>query len=241
MVVEHHRFDSHRKRSSMLDGIATAGRHHLNIAMACAVGVVRTRPDCGVGVDGWPVGGVGPRTGALLASLASAPPVRRVLECGPGTSTLVMARAIEEVGTDARIVCMEHSCAWARIVRRRLRRHGLQRRASVLVSPLRPSGVRIGGEEFAWYSRCSAARAEGPYDVVFIDGPPATDGRPRRAPALPLLWDSINVGATIILDDGRRPGERACVEAWLGMYPGRLRADLLDIDKGLWRLEKTGA
>ena len=227
----------------MLHGITTTGRHRLNLAVARALHPFGGPRDRGTrnGVDAWPIGGVGPRTGALLATLAGAPSVRRILECGPGTSTLVMARAIEDAGTGARIVCMEHSGGGATLVRRRLRAQGLHDRARVLVSPLRASGVRVGDEELAWYTRVSAARAEGPYDLVFIDGPPAMDGKPRRAPALPLLWDSINVGATIILDDGRRAGERACVEAWLGMFPGRLRAELLDIDKGLWRLEKTAA
>lgn len=210
--------------------MCVAGLHRINTALSRAAGAIRGEPGA------WPLGGIGPRTGALLEAHIRESRPRRILECGPGTSTLVMSRAVLEHCPSSRIVCLENSRAWAALVERRLRSEGLDEFVSILTAPLTPCDAP--GCAHAWYASADEARTRGPYDLVFIDGPHATDGLPRRAPALHALWGSIADGATILLDDGRRAGERACVRSWLDAHGEQLRAELLPIEKGVWRLVK---
>lgn len=186
-------------------------------------------------VDKFSLGGVGPRTAAFLAAEVAARRPARVLECGPGASTIAMARAMAITDNPGRIVALEHSPCWARLLRRRLMAQGLSSRVRLLLGPLEARG------DAPWYARAEDAAAMGPYDMVFIDGPPATDGEPRRAPALETLWDAIAPGALIVLDDGRRAGERECVRRWMERFGGSLRATMLPLEKGLWALVKRPA
>lgn len=188
-------------------------------------------------VDYWTIGGVGPRTvDFLVAQIATRRP-KRILECGPGTSTIAMARAAEILGLPTTITALEHDAGWARIMVRRLERCGLSARVEVIHAPLEPRGL----DPFPWYSGAAEAAARGPFDLLFIDGPPARDGVARREPALPRLWGALADHALIVLDDGRRAGERECVRRWKQRYGARLDGDLASVEKGLWALEKLPA
>ena len=187
-------------------------------------------------VDAWSLGSIGPETVATLAGLIGDLRPSRVLECGPGLSTVVMARAMEAMGVRGRIVSLEHSAAWARAVDARLLAAGVRDRVDLLVGELRESATQS-----RWYSCAADAAARGLFDFVFIDGPPATDGRPRRAPALEIMWDAIAPGATIVLDDAKRRGELACIERWRARFGDRLSIEVLDVEKGLCVMEKAGS
>lgn len=186
-------------------------------------------------VDSFSLGGVGPATAAFLAGEVLRRRPARVLECGPGASTVAMARAMDHAAAPGSIVSLEHSPCWARRMRLRLRTAGVDHRVRLLVGPLADAGPA------PWYARWPEALARGPYDMLFIDGPPATSGEPHRAPAVELLWDAIAPGGLIVLDDARRRGERECVRRWLDRFGGSLRASLLSIEKGLWVLVKSPA
>ena len=188
-------------------------------------------------VDYWTLGGVGPRTVEFLAAQITARRPRRILECGPGTSTIAMARCAAALGLPTTITSLEHDAGWAEIMRRRLDATGLLDRVRIVVSELEPAE----GAEFAWYAGDDDAGRDGPFDLMFIDGPPATDGRARRSPALPRMWDRLADGALIVLDDGRRSGERECVRGWREQFGARLDGDLVSVEKGLWALEKRPA
>ncbi len=188
-------------------------------------------------VDYWTLGGVGPRTVDFLAAQIATRRPRRILECGPGTSTIAMARASEILGLPTTITALEHDGAWARVVRRRLERCGLGERVEIIDAPLEPRGL----DPFPWYAGASEAAARGPFDLMFIDGPPARDGVARREPALPRMWSALADNALIVLDDGRRAGERECVRRWKERYGARLDGDLAAVEKGLWALEKLPA
>ena len=188
-------------------------------------------------VDYWTLGGVGPRTVEFLAAQITARRPQRILECGPGTSTIAMARCVAALGLPTTITSLEHDGSWAEIMRRRLDASGLLDRVRIVVSPL----ARVEGEEFGWYADGAEAGRDGPFDLMFIDGPPATDGRARRSPALPCMWEHLADGALVVLDDGRRPGERECVRLWRERFGARLGGDLAPVEKGLWTLEKRPA
>jgi hypothetical protein len=89
-----------------------------------------------------------------------------------------------------------------------LHREGLERYARVVHAPLE-------GEP-PWYARAALERLPDPIDLLVVDGPPAEapgEGE-RRAPALPALASRLVPGATVVLDDAERPGERAVLARW---------------------------
>lgn len=188
-------------------------------------------------VDHWTLGGVGPRTVDFLVAQIVARRPRRILECGPGTSTVAMARAAHTLGLSTTITALEHNPAWAAIVRRRLEACGLLDRVEIIAEPLEPRG----SDPTLWYGGAAEAAARGPFDLMFIDGPPARDGAARREPALPRMWSALSDRALIVLDDGRRAGERECVRRWQERYGARLDCEFAAVEKGLWALEKLPA
>lgn len=220
----------------MLSSIRALTHHRLNALLAAAHRSRSPRVGGVPLVDVWAVGGVGPRTVSFLVECLREDAPGAVLECGPGTSTVAMARAAELLGLPTRFVCLEHDEGWASVMRLRLARAGVAHRVTVLTSPLveRPCGAR-------WYAAADEALALGPYSFVFIDGPPATDGLARRAPALKVMWGAIEPGARIVLDDARRRGERECLRLWAAEFPGELEARIVPIEKHIAVLRRAPA
>lgn len=218
----------------MFSSMRALMHHRLNAAIAAVQRARSPKLDGRALVDTWAVGGVGPRTVAFLVECLKEDEPGVVLECGPGTSTVAMARAAEILGLPTRFVCLEHDEGWASVMRRRLDRAGVAERVTVLTSPLvdRADGAR-------WYGAAAEAAALGPFGFVFIDGPPATDGTARRAPALPAMWDAIEPGALIVLDDARRAGERECLRLWSAQFRGELEARIEPIEKHIAVLRKA--
>lgn len=98
----------------------------------------------------------------------------RVLECGSGLSTLVMA-------TKCEVTALEHEPAWASYTQEMLSRHGLT--ADIACKPLKDG----------WYDF-----AGGSYDTLVIDGPPRLKGNRaiamERVKAPLVIWDDYESG-----------------------------------------------
>jgi len=141
---------------------------------------------------------------------------QRVLELGSGMSTLVCAYALEAVGQGGKIISLDHDDRFAETTRRQLRMHGLDGIATVLHAPLRTTTTDVGAQ--SWYGVPDEA-LRGPIDLLIVDGPPGGGERLARYPALPVLRSHLAVGAVIVVDDARRPGEQEIVERWHRAHP----------------------
>jgi hypothetical protein len=154
-----------------------------------------------------------------------------VVECGSGTSTLVLARCIEMNG-QGRVYSLEHDHAYAEQTRALLRRHGLERWAVVLDAPL--TARSLAGGDWSWYAtgaldtELAATRGAGAgadsaaidmIDMLVIDGPPKDTGTLARYPAGPLLFPQLAIGAAVFLDDAARPDETAILARWQTEFP----------------------
>lgn len=145
----------------------------------------------------------------------------RIVECGSGRSTVIIARLLCERRRGT-MHALEHDPRWAAWTRARIEAEGLSGRARVIEAPLEPDPLTEPG--CRWYAR--AALRDLPragIDLLLVDGPPASPGSPQersRYPALPRLADRLAPGATVILDDAGRPGERWALERWRVEFPG---------------------
>ena len=124
-----------------------------------------------------------------------------VLECGTGLTTLVLASLARSVG--ASITSLEHDPAWFELVRRELRRFGLE--ANVVLAPLRSYG------DFEWYDVDASSLSD--FSLVACDGPP-NFAKGGRYGLVPVLGPRLTSGSMILLDDAARPSERQTLRRW---------------------------
>ena len=142
----------------------------------------------------------------------------RLVECGSGVSTIVLARLLRERGTGS-VVSVEHDRAWAALVNDMLSREKLNDVARVVHVPL-------DGDP-PWYAVAALDALPADVDLLVVDGPPAhaTNEQHRRAPALAFFESRLVPGATVILDDAQRAGEREVLARWEVQTPWRFRVD----------------
>lgn len=138
---------------------------------------------------------------------------RTVVELGGGVSTLISAYALEKLGR-GHVTAIDHAPGFAQNTQHNIQRHGLEAVAAIIHAPLTP--LTIGERQWQWYDTTAFAHLTD-IDLLVIDGPPQYDNpQPMvRYPALPVLFDRLKAGATILLDDADREDEQEAVAAWL--------------------------
>ncbi|GAA2814559.1 class I SAM-dependent methyltransferase [Crossiella cryophila] len=154
-----------------------------------------------------------------------------LLECGSGSSSVVVARMLARRGF-GHLLSLEHDERWAAFVNTQLRREGLHQIARVVHTPLSGHPAAVGA--LHWYTPqlvhdevMAYVDRFGLVDLLLVDGPPAFEpGKDlARYPALPVLRWALAPGATILLDDVDRPGELTVLTRWQEQFGLRFRAD----------------
>lgn len=138
-----------------------------------------------------------------------------VLELGSGASTFWTALAISRSGR-GRCVSLDHSEEFAQKTRDMLRAKGVEDHADVLHAPLIEQ--EVNGQTYQYYD-LSVLPDDLAIDVLLVDGPPATPTSNTRYPAVPLLYDRLQPGALIVVDDTIRPDERDAIASWQEQFP----------------------
>jgi predicted O-methyltransferase YrrM len=137
-----------------------------------------------------------------------------IVECGSGVSTVVLARLLRSRSRGT-LIALEHDAGWAARVSELLAAEALDHVAQVVHAPL--SG------DPRWYDRAALRELPADIDLLIVDGPPAyvAGDELRRAPALELLDPRLAPGATVVLDDVDRAGERDVLAGWESATPWR--------------------
>ena len=157
---------------------------------------------------------------------------RLVLECGSGSSTVAIARALSTLG--GRIVSLEHDPEYARRSAAMIRLYGVESLATVVTAPL--TAREIAGQTLRWYGPEYELVLGGLVDVMVIDGPPKASGPRARYPAVPALKSQLAPECWILMDDGDRADERAIAHAWSQDLGARLT--YLEGGRGGWLLHR---
>jgi predicted O-methyltransferase YrrM len=161
-----------------------------------------------------------------------------ILETGSGTSTVLMALALERVGT-GHVTAIEHHPGYATSTRELLAAYGVEHRATVLDAPI--VDIDVEGELLPWYDVASLGLPS-EIDLLFVDGPPEATGPQARYPAVPVIGPHLAERATIIMDDGRREAEQQAVARW-SQRPGMSSVAQLPVERAalLLRLDRSAA
>ncbi|GAA2459330.1 class I SAM-dependent methyltransferase [Streptomyces glaucus] len=145
---------------------------------------------------------------------------RAVVECGSGTSTIVLARYMAQRG-HGNVLSLEHDEKWASWVTDQLAREGLAEVARVVHAPLAEHPAAVKHVE--WYTPRTVTDEvgaftdkHGPVDLLLVDGPPGwQQGRKMaRYPAVPALKDFLAPGASVLLDDVNRSEGVEITKRW---------------------------
>jgi hypothetical protein len=150
----------------------------------------------------------------LLAGLVEAGRRRNVVELGAGWSSRVLARTLSLAG-GGRLTSVDQSAEWSREAWDAVVMTPAVDARLVVAAPQ----VRVCREGIynVYAASLPELKARGPYDMVFIDGPQWYYGRDG---GLPLVYDLLQPGALILLDDAGRPQERWALRRWLQTFPG---------------------
>jgi hypothetical protein len=153
---------------------------------------------------------------------------RRILEFGPGISTIVLASLSATQGIPIEVVAVESDAAWLEFLTSSLPVTDAFTFNPVL-APVTPylgtAPVPVAG----WYDPSALADIAGPFDMVLVDGPIAEPlaWRYNRWPAADFAADRLADSCAVLLDDTHRSGERRSVAQWqrvLGPAVGRRRS-----------------
>jgi predicted O-methyltransferase YrrM len=162
------------------------------------------------------------RPGALIKLLddVSLNDRKVVVECGSGTSTVVLARMMAQRGY-GNVLSLEHDEKWASWVSDQLAGEGLTDVATVVYAPLAEHPAAVKNVE--WYAPDTVAgeveaftAKHGAIDVLLVDGPPGwQQGRKMaRYPAVPALREYLAPGAFVMLDDVNRSEGVEITKRW---------------------------
>lgn len=142
---------------------------------------------------------------------------KTVVELGSGVSTVVAAAALAANGDGGRLHSLDHEEAYAEATSKLVAQHGFPNVATVYHAPLapwKPARPTELGEEWQWYAVPRAVKSLKVIDLLVVDGPPEATGRSARYPAVPHFRTRLAPGCTVLLDDARRPDEKATAEIW---------------------------
>lgn len=197
--------------------------------------LVNLRPLCGT----WPVSfedpAIDPHLAELAARLVASERPRLILECGSGSSTVILAACLRELGS-GRLVSLEHDAGYAERTRAWLRLVGLEDWASVVTAPLQQR--QVGETTMLWYGPGYEDELHEGVDLLLVDGPPRRVAKLARYPAVPLLRAHLSPSCVVLADDGDRRESRRMAQDWAVMLGGS--AEYCWTRKGAWLLRPAG-
>jgi len=178
-----------------------------------------------------------PALASRLYSLILKEKPEYVFELGSGVSTVVMAYAMERVGS-GRVVSVDHDEVYAEKTRAELKRHQLDHLATVIYAPLSEiaskkaaSGTDSGAGMTRWYDLSGVPDLNG-IDMLVVDGPPLKTGKDARLPAFNQLLPFLSSGSIVVIDDSARAEEQTSVAAWTGVSD-TARSEDIPSEKGV--------
>jgi predicted O-methyltransferase YrrM len=163
---------------------------------------------------------VDPYFGKLLAQLIHRHGPNHILECGSGTSTVLMTQFQNYVTENGTVTALEHLEEFARKTRQLVKEHKLENEANVVFAPLKE--WEIEGKALTWYGVDPNKFEDRKIDMMVVDGPPNETGPLARYPAAFVLQPHLAKDCVIILDDGDREDEEKAAHRWADLFDAEI-------------------
>lgn len=159
---------------------------------------------------------------------------KKIVECGSGAATIVMAHTLDSLENDGHIYSIENFAPIAEEVREQLRRRNLERFVTLIVVPLAEKRYDRFDTIFHWYD-LDPNLLPGDIDLLVVGGSFSMGNPSARYPAGPELLPKLSRDAHVFVDDAERPEESAMVRQWRIIYPD-LGIRRLAAEKGCFEL-----
>jgi hypothetical protein len=150
-----------------------------------------------------------------------------IFEVGSGISTVYLAACLKKNGKGT-LISLDHERRFANETQKLLEQYQLASFVSLHTAPLR--SFRIGKQDWLWYDFEPYLNNIHLINLMIVDGPPEKIQAQSRYPAVPLIWNKLSKGSTLILDDTRRSDEQAIMRRWKKEF--NLSFELLEHERG---------
>lgn len=155
---------------------------------------------------------VDPFLGKVLAQQIARHKPSHIVECGSGTSTVFMAKLLDDESQGGIVTALEHLAEYARKTEKKLNDHNIRNKAQVVHAPLEE--VIVDGKQLSWYEITPDHFDDQQIDMMVVDGPPKSTGPLARYPAAFVLQDYLADDCVIVMDDADRPDEESAAYRW---------------------------
>lgn len=140
-----------------------------------------------------------------------------IVECGSGTSTLLIGNLLCQKGR-GHLYSLEDDFEWYKLMLGQIKLHNLDSTVTLVYAPLEERDFGAGALS-KWYSPeilAQALVAVNHIDVLIVDGPKSQTDL-ARFPALPFFLSRITPHTLIVLDDVNRQAEQLVLSKWQEM------------------------
>lgn len=160
-----------------------------------------------------------------------------IVELGSGISSLYDGYLLKALNIPGKVFAIDHSEDFFQITKRNVQQHELDDTVKVVHCEMKP--YQFNGKEWQWYNIQNAER-EGleKIDLLLVDGPLGREQDQARYPAVPVLFDRLNEGAVIVVDDYNRMEDKRVVKEWLKEFPALQLVEEIKTEKGAAVLRK---
>jgi predicted O-methyltransferase YrrM len=158
-----------------------------------------------------------PTTAAALVRLVAEVRPQRIVELGPGQSTLLLLQLRQQLHLDFSITAIEHDPGYFARLQALLAALPDSDAVRLVHAPL--GNLAIPGWVGSWYQSEAVDAVGEDVDIILVDGPPHDTAASARYPALQFALRHLKDGGLLLLDDADRPGEAAVVNRWLTEEP----------------------
>lgn len=135
---------------------------------------------------------------------------KRIIECGTGISTLLMARLARLHNIDLVIDTIDEDEEWLTIIYDLIEKEDLAKYVNFIHAPI------LSNDGTYWYDEQSINNKlkNEKIDMILIDGPKTFDNKIIRYNAVKYFRKKFSNNYIIILDDANRKGEKEIINRW---------------------------
>ncbi len=137
-----------------------------------------------------------------------------IVELGSGLSTLIIAKTLEKLAYDYKIISFDSDEYCLNETKNLLVAENVYdaKKTKLIYAPIKD--LEINGNLYKWYDVEKFHLDCEKIDLLFVDGPVGGFCKNARYPALKILKNYLKNGSIVILHDAKRPDEMEIIEMW---------------------------
>lgn len=157
---------------------------------------------------------ISPDFGLELVELIFKNKIKKIVELGSGTSTILMGHCLRQIGA-GKIYTFEQDEVFFNQTKAEIIKHDLSNFVDLRLSKLKD--YKIKEKKWKWYDLNFFSDIQ-EIELLIVNGPSGNLQRNSRYPAVPLICEKLKNNSIVILDDIKRKEEKDIFETWFREY-----------------------